>query len=233
MWANISRTAQACGPAPMYTWVDASSRIELSGTTFLNGVSKAANMLRDGLEIESDDALYCDLGNHWQSPVWLAAALSVQAVLESSPQDALCVVSRAAVSDCVGAAEIVVIGRDPFGMPERDLDSSVVNGSLEVRGFGDHFSPMGTYGEDDEVLNVENGSLTNAELVAAANELIAQHDISSTSRIAIGYFADVKERILWQVFIPVIAGCSVVLIDGDVDIESVLANERVDRFISQ
>ena len=232
MWASISRSAQACGPAPMFTWVDASSRIELSGTTFLNGVSKAANMLRDGLEIESGDSLYCDLGNHWQSPVWFAAAMSAQAVLQTSPQDALCVVSRSAVDDCVGASEIVVISRDPFGMPERDLDSSVVNGSLEVRGFGDHFSPMGAFDGDDTVLQLENGSLSKAELLAAANDLIVKHDISSSSRMAIELFADVKLRLLWQVVIPVVAGCSVVLIDGDIDVERVLANESVDRFIS-
>lgn len=229
MWTSISRAAQNFGPAPMYTWVTATSRIELSGTTFLNGVSKAANMLRDGQDVEQGDAVYCDLGNHWQSPVWLAATMSVQAILNAQSVDALGIVTREHVGDCIDAQEIIVISRDPFGMPERDLESSVVNGSLEVRGFGDHFSPMGMVADSDLVYRNGSESVSKSELILRAKSLIAEYSINSSSRISIDLADDFYIRLMWQVVIPVLAGCSVVLIDGPVDLGSLMSNERIGR----
>ncbi len=232
MWELIARAAQTFGPAPMYTWVTDVSRIELSGTTFLNGVSKAANMLRDGLDVEDGESIYCNLGNHWQSPVWLAAAMSVQAVLDAQTQDALCVVDRDGIEFCSDARDIVIISRDPFGMPERDLSTSVVNGSLEVRGYGDHFSAMGRFADIDVVCRTGESTKTKTQLVAAAQELVAQHKLTSTSRVAIDYVGDLTTRLLWQVIVPAVVGCSVVLIDGTVDIEALVINERIDSFIT-
>lgn len=231
MWNLIATSARAAGPSPMYTWVSDVGRIELSGITFLNGVSKAANMLRDGLDIEAADDVYVDLGNHWQSPVWIAAGLSIQARLVSNPHGALAVVTTAGLEDVADSREIVVISRDPFGMPEKNLEGRVVNGSQEVRGFGDVFSPMGAYSDSDEVFHDALSSSTLTEFTTLAKQLIAERGIVSGSRIAIPEIADLKTRTLWHVVVPAMTRCSVVLLDGTVDVSKICSDERVDHLI--
>ena len=231
MWNDIARSARACGSSPMYTWVSSVGRIELSGTTFLNGVSKAANMMRDGLDAEAGDDVFIDLGNHWQSPVWIGAALSVQAVITSQPENVLAVVSRDSVNDAQGSRQIVVISRDPFGMPEKNLDAAVINGSLEVRGFGDVFSPMGRFQDNDPVLRNAQGVRCLSELRETAASLIESHNIVTGSRIAIAGITDLLDRAMWHVVIPVIAQCSVVLLDGIEDHAKTCEVEQVDRLV--
>lgn len=232
MWNEISGAARSLGASPMYTWVSPVGRIELSGITFLNGVSKAANMMRDGLDIESGDEVYIDLGNHWQSPIWFAAALSVQAVVTSHPNGAVAIGDSASIQQAVGSRERVVISRDPFGMPEKNLDSSVVNGSLEVRGFGDVFSPMGKYASDEIVVKNSNREKSLVDVRSSVEALISEQGIASGSRIAIPRIADLFQRMLWQTLVPVIAGCSVVLLDEVADIAKTCEAEHVDRLIT-
>lgn len=231
MWNLIATSARAAGPSPMYTWVSDAGRIELSGITFLNGVSKAANMLRDGLDIEAGDDVYIDLGNHWQSPVWFAAGLSVQARLVTNPQKALAVVTTVALDDVADSRNIVVISRDPFGMPEKNLDGRVINGSQEVRGFGDIFSPMGSYADSDVLFNDSIADMTLTEFTIRANQLIAQHGIAHGSRIAIREPSNLMTRALWQVVVPAMTRCSVVLLDGAGEVAKICSDERVDHLI--
>lgn len=231
MWKLISTSARAAGPSPLYTWVSEAGRVELSGTTFLNGVSKAANMLRDGLDINAGDDVYIDLGNHWQSPVWIAAGLSTQARLVISPLHALAIVAKETLDYLGNSRDIVVISRDPFGMPEKYLDSSVINGSQEVRGFADVFSPMGEYASDDVLFNDAATNVTSMEFRARADQLITQHGISSGSRIAISEKSDLITRALWQVVVPAITQSSVVLLDGTTDFAKICSDEQVDHLI--
>lgn len=232
MWNEIAAAARACGSAPIYTWVNPVGRIELSGTTFLNGVSKAANMMRDGLDIESGDEIYIDLGNHWQSPIWFAAALSVQAIATSAANNVLAIVNSDSLERVATSRETVVISRDPFGMPEKNLDPSVVNGSLEVRGFGDVFSPMGAFTQNEAVFKGTQRSVSLSEVRSSAEVLIAEQEISEGSRIAIPGISDLTQRAMWQVVVPVLARCSVVLLDEVVDSSKTCEAEHVNRLIS-
>ena len=75
-WQNLQATLKTSGPKPIYTWVSDNGRIELSVVTFANAVSKASNFLFEGLELDAGTRVNVSLGNHWQSPVWVAAALS-------------------------------------------------------------------------------------------------------------------------------------------------------------
>lgn len=65
------------GAAPLITYYDADSRIELSGTTFANWVMKTANLF-DDLGGDPDEPLSLGLAEtapgHWVSLVWTAAA---------------------------------------------------------------------------------------------------------------------------------------------------------------
>lgn len=232
MWNDIAGAARACGSSPMYTWVNPIGRIELSGTTFLNGVSKAANMMRDGLDVEAGDEVYIDLGNHWQSPIWIAATLSVQAVVTTQSRGVLSIVDSALIHQVSDARETVVISRDPFGMPEKNLESSVVNGSLEVRGFGDVFSPMGKYASDEVILKNSNLELSFGDVRNAAEALISEQGIVSGSRIAIPGMLNLTQRVLWQVIAPMIARCSVVLLDDVVDSARTCEAEHVDHLVA-
>jgi uncharacterized protein (TIGR03089 family) len=231
MWNDIAGAARACGSSPMYTWVNPIGRIELSGITFLNGVSKAANMMRYGLEVESGDKVYIDLGNHWQSPIWFAAALSIQAVVTSQPTGAVSIVDNVSIHQAIGSRERVVISRDPFGMPEKNSDSSAVNGSLEVRGYGDVFSPMGAFRSDDCVFTGDLGEMTLAQTRLQASQMIADNEVATGSRIAIADVPALITRAIWQVVVPVMSRCSVVLLDGDIDGAKVCEAERVDRLV--
>lgn len=60
---------------PFLTVISPDSRIELSMTTFTNNVSKAANALRDVLDLEPGDSVAIELGCTWQHSVWQTAAL--------------------------------------------------------------------------------------------------------------------------------------------------------------
>lgn len=232
MWNEIATAARSHGSAPMYTWVNPVGRIELSGTTFLNGVSKAANMMRDGLEIDSGEEVFIDLGNHWQSPIWFSAALSLQAAVSSRSDGVLAIVNRESLQGVTTSRETVVISRDPFGMPEKDLDPTVVNGSLEVRGFGDVFSPLGAFSQDEIVFKSIQQSLSLSEVRSTAGMLMAEHEVAVGSRIAVTGNFDLIDRAMWQVVVPVLARCSVVLLDGVAESSSTCEVERVDRLIT-
>ena len=128
------------GPAPIVTWVSDVGRIELSAITFNNAISKASNYLVDGLELEEDATVSVSLGNHWQSPIWFGVALSTGlTIVENDP--AITFGANAAAQTWQGSPdEFVVVSRDPFGMPEKDIPAGFINGSAEVRNFGDFFS---------------------------------------------------------------------------------------------
>ena len=63
---------------PFVTVIDqggiGTGRIELSGTTLINGASKAANALLDILDVEPGQSALISLGWTWQQSVWQAAA---------------------------------------------------------------------------------------------------------------------------------------------------------------
>ena len=63
--------------SPLVTYYDESSgeRIELSATSFANWVNKTANLIRDEMGLSEGEAIFLDLPLHWQSLVWVQAAL--------------------------------------------------------------------------------------------------------------------------------------------------------------
>jgi uncharacterized protein (TIGR03089 family) len=73
---------------PFITVINSEGRIELSGRTLVNGVSKAANALRDLLEAEPGESIDIDLGWTWQQSVWQGAALIAGLNLISQESDA-------------------------------------------------------------------------------------------------------------------------------------------------
>ena len=218
------------GPAPIVTWLSSSGRIELSTITFANAVSKAGNFLVDGFNLEESSKLNVNLGNHWQSPVWLATSLCVG--IELNDQAPILISHSNAISTWTDTIDqLIVVSRDPFGMPEKDLPAGYINGSAEVRNFGDYFSP--SWENLGVVLTFEEISYSWAELVAMADSQCKQDGVEPGARVGIAGNLNLLQAVIYQVVMPISFGISLVLIDQvDPDIIKITEQEKIVKFIS-
>jgi len=220
------------GPAPIVTWVSDVGRIELSTITFNNAISKASNFLVDGLELEEDATVCVSLGNHWQSPVWLGTALTTGlTIVESDP--AITFGTNAAAHNWLGSPdEFVVVSRDPFGMPEKDVPSGIIHGSAEVRNFGDFFSPRWSISPDHIVVVVDSGKFTWSQLIQRAQELADTHELKPGQSYGLHCTSDLVTTLAFQVVLPVAFGHSVVLIDqSNPDIDAIKKQEKLEQIV--
>jgi uncharacterized protein (TIGR03089 family) len=227
-WQNLQAILKTSGPKPIYTWVSDSGRIELSVVTFANAVSKASNFISEGLELDPGTRVNVALGNHWQSPVWAAAAFSTNLQLVTQESEVTFGSIENEATKSTGGAQFVVVSKDPFGMPEKQIPEGAINGSLEVRSYGDYFAPDEVMPAGTEVFtNGENG-YTWEQLSELAKELSSSQGLNSGSRFGIFGTPDELTSLLLQVVLPVQEGHSVVLIDQmDPDFEAVTSQEKL------
>ena len=220
------------GPAPIVTWVSDIGRIELSAITFNNAISKASNFLVDGLELEEDATVSISLGNHWQSSVWFGVALATGlTIVENDP--AITFGANAAAQTWQGSPdEFVVVSRDPFGMPDKEIPNGFVNGSAEVRNFGDFFSPRWPVAPDHNAIAIDSGELTWTQLVQRAQELADAHELKSGQSYGLHGTSDLVTTIAFQVVLPVVFGHSVVLIDqANPDLDAIKKQEKLEQIV--
>ena len=220
------------GPAPIVTWVSDIGRIELSAITFNNAISKASNFLVDGLELEEDATVSISLGNHWQSSVWFGVALATGlTIVENDP--AITFGANAAAQTWQGSPdEFVVVSRDPFGMPDKEIPNGFVNGSAEVRNFGDFFSPRWSISPDHNAIAIGSGELTWTQLVQRAQELADAHELKSGQSYGLHGTSDLVTTIAFQVVLPVAFGHSVVLIDqANPDLAAIKKQEKLGQLV--
>jgi uncharacterized protein (TIGR03089 family) len=231
-YSNLNATSAKRGPMPVITWISDVGRIELSNVTFANAVSKASNFLIDGLELTEDSSISVDLGNHWQSPVWLGTGLAT-GVKVTDQSSAIRFGTLAAAQVWTGdTEEFVVVSQDPFGMPEKDVPAGFVNGSAEVRNFGDYFSPAWPTGSDAIVLAMGGNEFTWEQLVAHALELASEHGIKSEQNYGLQGASDLLTKTAMQVVLPIINQNSVVLIDQDnPDFDAIKKQEKLDQIV--
>lgn len=224
MWTYIKSAAEIAGSSPMFTWLQGSSRIELSGTTFLNAVSKAANFLADGLEVDVEQPVFVDLGNHWQSPVWTCAVVATGAVLSETPVD----VNIVNIDGAIDIRQPVVVSRDPFGMPERELPVHAINASAEVRGFGDYFAPRSPTSEST-VLTLHGVNVQQAKEIVA--QLGGEFGFAAGQSLGVALTHKPQLAITWHCFVSVFNQSSMVLLDGPYQAEVVEKQERISHII--
>jgi uncharacterized protein (TIGR03089 family) len=220
------------GPAPIVTWVSDIGRIELSAITFNNAISKASNFLVDGLELEENATLSISLGNHWQSSVWLGTALTTG--LTVTDQDPAITFGDKFQSQIWEGLpdEFVVVSRDPFGMPDKEIPAGFVNGSAEVRNFGDFFSPRWSISPDHNDVAIGSGELTWTQLVQRAQELADAHELMSGQSYGLYGSSDLITTIAFQVVLPVVFGHSVVLIDqANPDLDAIKKQEKLEQIV--
>jgi uncharacterized protein (TIGR03089 family) len=227
-WQNLQAILKTSGPKPIYTWVSDNGRIELSVVTFANAVSKASNFLSEGLELDPGTRVKVALGNHWQSPVWAAAAFSTNLKLVTQESEVTFGSIENEATKSTGGAQFVVVSKDPFGMPDKQIPIGAINGSLEVRSYGDYFAPDEVMPAGTEVFtNGENG-YTWEQLSELAKELASSQGLNPGSRFGIFGTPDELTSLLLQVVLPVQEGHSVVLIDQmDPDFEAVTSHEKL------
>lgn len=226
MWQYISAACQSHGSSPMFTWLGSAGRIELSGTTFHNAVSKAGNFLADGLEVEPEQEVFVDLGNHWQAPVWKAAVLAIGAVVSDSP-GAINIVDPAGVDHATQT--IAVVSLDPFGMPAKDLPSHVINVSAEVRGFGDYFSPRTP---TTAATQLTSWGVNVQQAQDVVERTISNRGVLGGETLALENLNDPRSLFMWQCLVPILNQNPLVLLDKEYDPSQVAEQEHVSQFIT-
>ena len=232
MFAELQKCVRGRGPSPIVTWLSDIGRIELSAITFNNAISKASNFLVDGLELEEDATVSISLGNHWQSPVWLGVALATGLkIVESDP--VITFGTNAAAQTWQGSPdEFVVVSRDPFGMPEKDIPAGFINGSAEVRNFGDFFSPRWPVAPDHNAIAIDSGEFTWSQLMQRGQELADAHSLVSGQSYGLHGSSDLITTIVFQVVLPVAFGHSVVLIDqANPDLDAIKKQEKLEQIV--
>jgi uncharacterized protein (TIGR03089 family) len=216
LWNLVRTNLESLGPTPVVTWLSPKGRIELSGKTFLNAISKAANYLVDGCGFDDQTKIRIELENHWQAPVWKIASL-VSGIGISDTSSRIF-----SFSDFANVSHI--LSRDPFGMPEKAIAPNCENVSLEVRSHGDYFAP--SFSLDDPAVIYKNQPIGQAELIERAI------NSSITGRFGLVIKNSNLESLVFQALIPALTQNSVVLIDG-VDVsESAVEAEKVMQIIT-
>jgi uncharacterized protein (TIGR03089 family) len=229
---ELQKCVRDRGPAPIVTWVSDLGRIELSAITFNNAISKASNFLVDGLELEEDASVNISLGNHWQSPVWLGTALTTG--LTITDQDPAITFGDKSQSQIWEGSpdELVVVSRDPFSMPDKEIPDGFVNGSAEVRNFGDFFSPRWTVAPEHKVAATDSGYFTWTQLMQRAQEIADAHELKSGQSFGLYGTSDLVTTIAFQVVLPVSFGHSVVLIDqANPDLAAIKKQEKLGQIV--
>ena len=226
MWQYIAAACQSHSASPMFTWLGSAGRIELSGTTFLNAVSKAGNFLADGLEVEPEQDVFVGLGNHWQAPVWKAAVLAIGAVVSDSN-------STVNIVDPTGIEQvtqtIAVVSLDPFGMPVRDLPTHVINASAEVRGFGDYFAPRTP---TSGATQLTSWGVNVQQALDTVEQSVSNRGVGGGDTLALETSHDLRSLFLWQCLVPILNRNPLVLLDREYVQRQVAEQEHVSHFIS-
>lgn len=202
--ASLPGRATAADPArPLLTWYDdgTGERVELSGLTLANWVAKTANLLVDGCGLGPGDAAEVRLPPHWQTAAVLLGCWS--AGLSVGPTGD---VAFAAAPVDTAAADRFLLGLAPMGLPARGpLPPGWLDYVAEVRGHGDHFTPVTPVRPDQPAL----AGSTHGDLVARATARAGELAIPAGGRVLIDA-ATFPDPVDW-LLAPLAAGASIVL----------------------
>jgi hypothetical protein len=117
-------------------------------------------------------------------------------------------------------------------MPDKNADPKFVNGSAEVRNFGDFFWPVWTAKPESCVVESSDRALTWDELKVLAHQIATSHDLESGKSYGFHGHADALNLIALQVVIPIEFRSSVVLIEQiDADFDAIKKQEKLDQIV--
>ncbi|MFL6098426.1 MAG: TIGR03089 family protein [Actinomycetales bacterium] len=161
---------------PRLTWYDEApgptqgERIELSGRVLTNWVAKAANLLRDELDIGPGSLVAVDLPGHWRTAYWLLASWSVGARVEtglcqSRPDAVVTDDPEAWPGSPVVAVSLPALVRGWAGPP---LPSGAIDEARDLATYPDAFVVADEPAPDAAALTTRSGTWTFADLMRQA-----------------------------------------------------------------
>lgn len=203
---------------PLLTWYDDGNgeRTELSGATLANWVAKTANLLVDGVGVAPGDAAVVLLPPHWQSAAILLACWSAGVTVLSTPAPAEVGFATPERSAELTSPQRYLVGLHGLGLPLRNVPEGYLDYAVDVRGYGDRFTPPPGVPDHDDML---------AAATARAEEL----EIEPGDRVLIDA-ARYPDPLAW-LLAPLAVGASIVLC-GHLNPEEVwerVGAERVTR----
>ncbi|MFF5230338.1 TIGR03089 family protein [Dactylosporangium sp. NPDC000521] len=201
---------------PLLTFYDDATgeRVELSGATLGNWVSKTANLLVDGCGLGPGDTAGIWLPPHWQTAAVLLGAWSAGLTVAFGEPTAAGIDVEFASAPAVeagvpaGPPDRFVLGLAPMGMPMRNPPAGWADYVASARQHGDHF-PGAPVTADTGALVETDGALDgHGTLLERARARAAELGMSGT-RVLID--ADAYPYPLDWLLAPLAAGASVVL----------------------
>ena len=117
-------------------------------------------------------------------------------------------------------------------MPDKDIPTGFVNGSAEVRNFGDYFMPTWTLKPDAIVLQTGTQGFTWDQLVKHAFELAENYEIKAGQSYGLCGTSELVTKAALQVVLPVTNQNSVVLIDQEhPDLDAIKNQEKLQQIV--
>jgi uncharacterized protein (TIGR03089 family) len=211
------------GAAPLVTHYDDATgeRVELSGTTLANWVSKTANLLQDEFDVGPGSTVALALPVHWQTAAALLAVWSCgAAVVDTAAEDedrltdvdvVLAEQSRLAAIEEQGVDELLGLSLHPLGMGMTGYVGDARDFALEVRVHGDHFAPYQPPTPDSPGLLLAGLQLTLGGLVDTATELAGRLGMVAGDRVLVDEQAATEAGPVAWLLAPLAAGASIVL----------------------
>ncbi|GAA4091011.1 TIGR03089 family protein [Actinomadura miaoliensis] len=217
---------------PLVTFYDdgTGERVELSARTFDNWVAKTANLLVDGLGAQPGDRAVLMLPAHWQTAVWLMACWSAGVVAEpvpmpgaeppdaepAAPSGPYILVAAGEVLDDTDAEEIVGLSLHALGGPLADCPPGVLDYAVEVRAYGDRFTPDPSVTPDHPALTIPGRRVTKTTLSGAGvtYEALAAAEkwgLDAGDRILVDMPFTTLQGVLCGLVAPLASGASVII----------------------
>jgi uncharacterized protein (TIGR03089 family) len=154
--ARLLAAAVARDPArPLLTWYDDATgeRTELSGATLANWVAKTANLLVDGVAFAPGDRAAVLLPPHWQTAAILLGCWSAGGSVTAGPPEPVEVLfaapDRTGEAAAWPAGERYATALAPLAAPLREVPTGFTDFVVDVRAYGDQFTPYPDRGPQD------------------------------------------------------------------------------------
>ncbi len=150
---------------------DTGERAELSVTTYVNWVSKTANLLTDELGCDAGDTILLDLPPHWLVPVFLGAAWTAGLAVTRDPQveHRVVVSGPDSLGDHTGAEEVLACSLRPFAVRFAEpLPAGVLDYGVLWPGQSDVFLALEPVTPDTVAWLSEGSAWTQSDLLERA-----------------------------------------------------------------